>query len=1042
MDNDIIKTFIKIDTPKVEDKPYYKIDESKKIITLFDQIIKDSSDKSSDFEEDYIFDEKDDNSLIYDEICKNTIKEALNGISYSFISYGDSNSDKIKLIIGDIAKNNINIHNMGIFPKLLNHLINKEKKSKYSNEKINVKISYFLIHDNDMLDLSNIKYNKDFNVYNLYENKIAIKNEENINNTIKKEKINNINDEFNFINTIFNLLITLEGKEESKNIFTRSHICIIIYITNESTQITSNINFVILNGSEYLYSGKTEKFKSLMNNDNNKKANKKTLEGIKIALETHYTYETIFNLVKLKIFIDNNIDSSNTNEINLVIKKNKKNSKLTTALYNIFLNMQKAKFRIIGTVTPNMGLYQNFKDTLIFLFDFYKIKKTKKKQSNTSINNNSKTLNKNENNSNAVNQLQKRNSNQYYDEIQKDNLIFELENKVNGYKKKIEELKAKVSKKEEKINLLEETYQEQINILKKKFNFTGDINILISGDENTKEAEYVKNLKDSYEKNIRNEGNLRLLQKELNNAEDEIKRLRNKEQIIDGNDTMIKYYLSMQHINEERKKDYKYVNDLKRQIEELNDKLKSKDKLIEKYKKEIDEKTKLFFNLPKALKESYVYKPNEEKENKDMENNLGEDNLGRENDNYMENKSLETDNLYTNEMERIKKENQKKIDVLKLNFDNLIKEKNNQIKTMEYNYELLKDDKKKDLIKYGNEIVKLNKILMNFISNYKRIYPLKSNEKYNLINYTQKKEEFDKIIESIDEDINFNNFPLLYQTLIKKKQLKMNKPLLYSNVQKAFTPINKINKNIELPEEEKNIKAKKKEKASRNNLKIPLPIKIEQINTFFKEETNNKNILLSKEHLEQMDKESIINHCINLNNKLIDIEKYLEKYAQYKRGFSVEEFEKGEKYKDEIIDELKKKCNKLSFNLDEQIRINNKNVCIINSQKRRNDKLEKNMFLYNNILKSKKPNTSLSLLSFNKSTVYNSSALDYNSINSNNSINNNIINNKSLKKSNSCLNINNNSQKKIYYNIKNKIKNEKINSFSRVLSPKIHKYAY
>ena len=310
-------------------------------------------------------------------------------------------------------------------------------------------------------------------------------------------------------------------------------------------------------------------------------------------------------------------------------------------------------------------------------------------------------------------------------------------------------------------------YQEQINILKRKFNFTGDINILLSGDENTKEAEFVNNLRDAYEKNIRNEGNLRLLQKQLDNAEDEIKKLRNKEQIIDGNDTMIKYYLSMQYINEERKKDYKHVNDLKKQIEELNDKLKVKDKLIEEYKKEISEKAKFLFNLPKVLKESYTYKHTEEKGNKDKENNLGEHNLEEVNDNYLENKSLETDNLYTNEMEKLKKENQKKIDILKLNYDNLIKEKNNLIKTIEYNYEMLKEDKKKDINKYGNEIVKLNKILMSLISNYKRIYPSNSGEKYNLINYTIKKEEFDKIIISVDEDININNFPLLYQTLLK-----------------------------------------------------------------------------------------------------------------------------------------------------------------------------------------------------------------------------------------------------------------------------------
>ena len=83
---DIIKTFIKIDSPKIKDKPYYSINKSKNIITLHDPVVKESSVKSSDFEEDFIFDENDSNEFIYKEICKDTIKNAINGSSYSFIS--------------------------------------------------------------------------------------------------------------------------------------------------------------------------------------------------------------------------------------------------------------------------------------------------------------------------------------------------------------------------------------------------------------------------------------------------------------------------------------------------------------------------------------------------------------------------------------------------------------------------------------------------------------------------------------------------------------------------------------------------------------------------------------------------------------------------------------------------------------------------------------------------------------------------------------------------------------------------------------------
>ena len=82
--SDIIKTFLKVDSPKFGDKPYYSISKNKKSITLFDKVIKAPSDSSTEFEEDKIFTESDENSYIYEEICLNSIKEALNGISYSF----------------------------------------------------------------------------------------------------------------------------------------------------------------------------------------------------------------------------------------------------------------------------------------------------------------------------------------------------------------------------------------------------------------------------------------------------------------------------------------------------------------------------------------------------------------------------------------------------------------------------------------------------------------------------------------------------------------------------------------------------------------------------------------------------------------------------------------------------------------------------------------------------------------------------------------------------------------------------------------------
>ena len=1012
--NETIKTFLKIDSPNFQDKPYYSINKDKKILTIFHPVDKAPSDKSSDFEQDRIFTENDETSFIYEEICKNTIDDIFNGISFSFITYGDSNSNKLKLLIGDYK----NYNNIGLFPKLLHNLIRKVKTTeKNVKEKMSLKISYFLEYNGDMIDLCNFRSKnkeKDMNNFTeekLFEGKQTIKNEENISDMIKRVNVEGFKEEINYLNHIFNLLNKIEEKDNNKNIFTRGYICIVLFVENKDK--TSIINFIILNGSEYLYSGKAEEFKSLINNNN-----RNAIEGTKIALETQYTYETLLNLVKLKLYIDNNVDSSNQKEIDLILNKNKQNSKLTTLLYNFYFNTKKMYFRIIGTVIPNIGFYQSFKDTLIFLLDFHKLKKKSLKNLIPSLSSNIYSEIKRKN----VSVNFKRQSgyyNQLNNEDKKDNYIIELKNKVNSYKKIIDEQKLNINKKDSKIELLTKMYHEQISVMKKKFNFTGDINVLIAGDENTKEAKFIRSMREAAENNIRNESNLRLLQKKLEKQDEEMKKLKNKEQMIDSNDTMIKYYISVQQMNEEKNKKDKEINKLRNVIEELNKKLELKDKIIDNYKKEIENKSKILFNLPKCLKESYSNNILDEKKNA-TNNNLEDEN------NIVKNKSMETDILYNEEMEKIKKENQKKLDIMKLNYENLIKEKNDIIKQLEFDFDGLKLEKNNEINKYGNELIKINKILMSLISNYKRIFLSNTTEKYSLVSLNNKKEEFNNIILNINDDINFTNFPLLYKFLLKKKQLDVNQPLISKNYKKIYSPMKKIEKK----EEEKD-KKKEKEKGLENDLKSNVLMNNEQLLEMFKEETNEGKIIFSKEKLEEMSKEAIVLYCININNKLNNIEKYLEKYIQYKKGFNVEEFEMGNKYKEQIIEELKNKIKKLSVNLDEQTKINNQNVYVLNSQNRKIDRLEKDSIIYKNLLNMKK--ISSSLIQPNRSTLYKSSTIEFNSINSNNSISkNNII----LKKSSSLVNINKSRQPTSQKVIKILRKNQS-NDFSRPISSKI-----
>ena len=426
MDNypeDAIKSFLRIETPQIKDQIYYKVNSQNNIISLYDPVNKKPSDKTLNFELDKIFTSENENSYIYEEICLNTIKDSLDGISYSFITYGDTSSHKLDVLIGNLDDSITNINNRGIYPRLLENLLKKIKRKENKSKKMCILSSFFLVYDNNLIDLSNFK-NIDltnFTKNDLFNKAFIIKNETDIINKIDKIKIEKTEDNLLYINQILSLLINLE-RDTKEHIYSRSHICIVLYLVSkqeDNINTISSISFVLLNGSEYLYSGKTKKLISQTQGDAN--INKSLIEGTKYTLETHYTYETLYNCIK-------SVKCLNTFEGAGSLYKNTKKentlfSQLTTVLYNICFSddIPKIKFRIIGTILPNTGFYQSVKDTLIFLFDCRCIMKKKK------IINYEDYLAKNDN---PLDLLEKK----------KDDYIFQLESKVKNQKKKIEEL--------------------------------------------------------------------------------------------------------------------------------------------------------------------------------------------------------------------------------------------------------------------------------------------------------------------------------------------------------------------------------------------------------------------------------------------------------------------------------------------------------------------------------------------------------------------------------------------------------------------------
>ena len=123
-DEDRIKTFLKIENSNIPYNKLYTLDLPNNLITLYSP-----KKEKYEFEFDKIFLEKDENSYIYEIFCLNTIKDCLDGISYSFISFGETPNKKYQFLIGDLIENDKNINSYGVFIRFIDNLL-QQKKSK------------------------------------------------------------------------------------------------------------------------------------------------------------------------------------------------------------------------------------------------------------------------------------------------------------------------------------------------------------------------------------------------------------------------------------------------------------------------------------------------------------------------------------------------------------------------------------------------------------------------------------------------------------------------------------------------------------------------------------------------------------------------------------------------------------------------------------------------------------------------------------------------------------------------------------------------
>ena len=786
--NDIIKVFIKLEFSETKIQNLYEINKSRKIITIYD-----TENNPYHFEFDKIFNNIDTNSYIFEEICLNCITQNFEGISFSFISYGETNSNKFNLLFGKILEENdqININNHGLFIRYLNDLMKKNIMYNYD-----IRLSLMLIYEDkliDLFDLFNLD-NKNNNNYdlNFFVNKgIKIGKNKKIIEQIKKiEYDGDINKIIDLLYVIINTLIKLENKSNNF-IYTLSHLCCVVYLIdkNNNNKVISNTSFILLNGSEHLYNA--NKLKLSKQEDNN------ISNTVKNSLNMQITYDGIINCIKNNKYVTKSI---NKNEINdsskeVLDEEISKNSKLIAVLNDICFskNIKNIKFRIIGNIIPIKEYFKTTRDTLLFCSKIYKILN----KLNPKLNIDNESL---------LNSGKKE---------------IDLNYQLKLYLKQISSLNLMIEKKDSKINFLSKHYNAQIKALKKFFDFKGDLNAIIAGEMNYEEENFTKNIKNMNIKINEQESKIKEYKALLEKKENELKKLKNIEDIKITDETMINYYLSVRNSKMEKERENKIINDLNKKIEELDKIIVNKDKIIKILNNDLTEKKNIIFNLNKIINMNIRKEGEKNNKNKFKKSKINNEEL---NDKYK----------------------------------NIIREAKKEVYLIQKKLDNAEELYKSKIELFYNEFFRLYEIVLQSIKDYQKVFEGDNFDK-------KKKIEFDKIILSIEKDYkelkNKNEIKESFiESLAKENANKITKSI---NAQQIEEKDQEIKNNLPMSEKESTI-----QKLNEKLISMSHYLKV-QLN---KNATNNKMLNSQKITLEKIQKNNLIhNHLVKnkINDKLM-----------------------------------------------------------------------------------------------------------------------------------------------------------------------------
>ena len=912
---DRIRVYLKVKPSMASDKIFYNVSKDKKVLSLLDNLTLDDPKKSKKIEIDKIFSNKDENSYIYEEVMLNCVNNSLDGENFSFISYGDSNSDKHHIIIGTPDCYD-NINNRGVFPRLLESYINKIDSNEILSDTISLNLSYIMINNNNLIDLTQLmgrenkvleKITKD-ELIKKYSKEIKI-DEHNYNNylrTIKKTPVEKANDSLFFLLQILNLFYKLEAS--SNHFLSWSYFIILLYVTDNNGKTVSTISFIIMPGNEIMLH-KNVRRKSFIGMVEKK-------DPISLQLKNSATefLNVVDDILKQIDFKEDKVDND----------KNEKNKKIEikSKLFHIIgslsfdVNNKDAKYDrryvIVGTMSGNSGHITFTKDTLYFLAQCKKFS-TKKKVSSSKPQNFDNTF---------FNEKLKAKNDQIYD----------LESKLKTQEAKVNELNSLMDSKEANLKALQDNYKQQLKSLKAEFGFQGDINNLLKQNVNSIEYEYTQNIRSTTE-NIKLK-NLKIeeLKQQIVQIETVIKQLRTLLDVKENDATMLDIIRSLREAKQKKSKDMSVKNYFGKQIEDLEKMNKILEKKVQGYKNEISLKKKILNGLPEIFNKNI----NTENNMKTLEVKL--------NDNDMTIKWFI--NNQKEEKTKIKTNADREEYIVRDKYRNILSQNKNSIKVIGYKLENITTDFQSEKRGYLDELVLLYKCIINIIVNYKKSF-------LGNCSIFANKDKFDRILNKEEKKVNTITFPLLFVELgkigyghfqlnnkVKAPRKKVIKSKYFKNIAE-----DDIKKGIdeEMKKNEKTIvNFRKKSERDKRIFKIinlmknefndkqtdrsMEPLSIELIDE--KTKLFTKIPKKTESQLNSMTKSELINFCKD-NIKIMDeIENFIKNNFEDKDNFN--SFDPIKEREDEIKAKLKYINNKIQ---EISSKYNNNNISFENSDK-------------------------------------------------------------------------------------------------------------